>query len=65
MQKLKSERHGKAKVEVLEEEDVEGHPVLQHLKDGKSKRVRKCICGGGCHKNKLVTKIKTINFFLS
>ncbi|XP_057308091.1 gelsolin-like protein 2 [Hydractinia symbiolongicarpus] len=38
VQKLKSER-GKAELEVLEENDViHGHPVLNHLQDGKSKR---------------------------
>lgn len=38
LQMLKSERGGKAQVEVLEEEDVANHPVLQHLRDGTSKR---------------------------
>lgn len=38
VQKLKAER-GKAELEVLEENDViDGHPVLNHLQDGKSKR---------------------------
>merc|ERR1719427_1766198 len=35
---LKSERGGRAEVEVLEEDEFKDHPVLQHLKDGKSKR---------------------------